>query len=50
MALNETYGLGQDYGHRYIRELKKITPEKIREAARHYIKPDHYVMVVIGSD
>ncbi|MEW6517953.1 MAG: pitrilysin family protein [Thermodesulfobacteriota bacterium] len=49
MGLNETYGLGQDYGNRYIEEIEKIDGERVLEVARRYIQPDHYVMVTVGA-
>lgn len=49
MGLNETYGLGQDYGLYYQEEIAKVTPEKVLEIARKYIQPDHYVMVTAGA-
>ena len=49
IGLNETYGLGQDYGNRYIREIEKIDAERLLAVARKYIQPDHYVMVTVGA-
>ena len=49
MGLNETYGLGQDYGVYYQEKIRKITPEKVLEIARKYIQPDHYIMVTAGA-
>lgn len=49
MALNETYGLGQDHGTRYIQKINKVDKAKILEVARKYIQPDHYVMVTVGA-
>ncbi len=49
MALNETYGLGQDHGNRYIQEISKVDKAKVLEIARKYIQPDHYVMVTVGA-
>lgn len=49
MALNETYGLGQDHGSHYINEINKVTGAKILEVARKYIQPEHYVIVTVGA-
>ncbi len=49
MGLNETYGLGQDYGVYYQKEINKVTPGRVLEIARKYIQPDHYVMVTVGA-
>jgi zinc protease len=50
MALNETYGLGQDFGNRYIQALNEVTPDQVLAVAQHYIMPDHYVMVTAGAE
>jgi zinc protease len=50
MALNEIYGLGQDFGTRYAKELGEVTPARVLEVARKYIQPDHYVMVTAGAE
>jgi zinc protease len=49
LGLNETYGLGQDYGNRYIRAIREIDAAKVLEVARKYILPDAYVMVEVGA-
>jgi len=49
MALNETYGLGQDFGNRYIQAIKDVDAAKVLEVARKYILPDAYVMVAVGA-
>lgn len=49
MALNETYGLGQDFGNRYIQAIKEVDAAKVLEVARKYILPDAYVMVAVGA-
>jgi len=50
MALNELYGLGQDFGRRYVEELGRVEPEEVLEIARKYIQPDHYVLVTVGAE
>jgi len=50
MGLNETYGLGQDFGHRYIKAINEVTPQQVLDVARKYILPSHYVMVTVGAD
>ena len=49
MGLNETYGLGQDFGKRYIQAIKEVDAAKVLEVARKYILPDAYVMVAVGA-
>ena len=49
LGLNETYGLGQDYGNRYIEAIKEIDAVEVRRVARKYILPGAYVMVAVGA-
>ena len=49
-TLNETYKLGLDFGTRYVRAVEEVTAEQVRDAARKYIQPDHYVMVRVGAE
>jgi zinc protease len=49
LGLNETYGLGQDFGSRYIQAIREIDAAKVREVARKYIHPNAYVMVAVGA-
>jgi zinc protease len=49
MGLNETYGLGQDFGKRYIQAIKEVDAAKVLEVARKYILPNAYVMVAVGA-
>jgi zinc protease len=49
LGLNETYNLGLDFGSRYLKELRAVTPRQVLEAARKYIQPEHYVMVTVGA-
>lgn len=50
LALLDTYGLGLDFGTRYINEIENVTAEKLQKTAQKYIQPDHYVMVTVGAD
>lgn len=50
MSLNETYGLGQDFGNRYIDAVSRVTAEDVLKAARKYLHPDHYVLITVGAD
>ena len=50
LGLNETYGLGQDFGNRYIEAIKAVDATKVIEVARKYILPDAYVMVAVGAE
>jgi len=50
MALSEEYGLGLDFGHKYIHEVIQVTPEDVLRVAQKYILPEHYVMVTVGAE
>lgn len=50
MALNEVYGLGQDFGNRYVTEINQVDAERVRQAAQKYILPENYVQVIIGAN
>jgi len=50
MALDERYGLGFDYGKRYIQRIQKVTAEDVLRVAKAYIDLDRYVLVVVGPD
>jgi zinc protease len=50
MALNATYGLGQDFGNRYIHAIEQVDPATVLEMARKYIRPTNYVMVTVGAE
>ena len=47
-ALDEIYGLGQDFGSRYVRAISEVSAEDVMAAAQKYIQPDHYVLVKVG--
>jgi zinc protease len=49
LGLNETYGLGHDFGNRYIQTIKEIDAAKVLEVARKYIMPGAYAMVAVGA-
>lgn len=50
MALNETYGLGQDFGNRYVHALEQVDTRTVRAMARKYIRPSNYVQVTVGAN
>jgi zinc protease len=49
LGLNETYGLGHDFGNRYIEAIRKIDGAAVLAAAQKYILPGAYVMVAVGA-
>ena len=50
MALNETYGLGQNFGNRYVQALEQVDAKTVLGIARKYIRPGNYVQVTVGAD
>jgi hypothetical protein len=50
MALNETYGLGQDFGNRYVHAIEQVDAATVLAMARKYIRPSNYVQVTVGAD
>jgi zinc protease len=49
LGLNEMYGLGQDFGNKYIQAIREIDAAKVLQVARKYILPEAYVMVAVGA-
>jgi zinc protease len=45
----ELYGLGLDYPWRYPEILEKITRDDVLQAARKYLDPEKYALVVVGK-
>ena len=50
MALNETYGLGQDFGNRYIHAIEQVDAATVLAMARKYIRPGNYVQITAGAN
>ncbi len=48
MGLNELYGLGFNYGSRYIQEINKVTAQDLLAEAQKLFSDDAYVQVQIG--
>ncbi len=48
MALGELFGLGYDQYARYGAEIRDVTRERVRDAARTYLSPERLVEVVVG--
>jgi zinc protease len=49
MALNEVYGLGQDFGNRYVAGIGRVDARAVRDAAMKYILLDQSVRVTVGA-
>ncbi|PIY21438.1 MAG: hypothetical protein COZ12_04715, partial [Deltaproteobacteria bacterium CG_4_10_14_3_um_filter_60_8] len=47
--LNEEYGLGQDFGSRYVEGIGQVDAQAVRAAAIKYIQPDQGVRVTVGA-
>ncbi|OGR03321.1 MAG: peptidase M16 [Deltaproteobacteria bacterium RIFOXYD12_FULL_53_23] len=50
LALNETYGLGHDFGNRYIHALEQVDAATVLAMARKYIRPGNYVQITVGAN
>lgn len=45
----EFYGLGDDYVEKYPRYIKAVTKDDVLRAARKYLDPENYVLVVVAK-
>jgi zinc protease len=45
----ELYGLGLDYPWRYPELIQHLTPADIQKVAEKYLRPENYLLVVIGK-
>ncbi len=50
MALNEIYGLGENYGQRYVQAIEQVDAATVLAIAQKYIQPEHHVMVTVGNE
>jgi len=50
MALNEIYGLGQDFGNRYAEHLNEVDADTVLRVARKYLLMDNYILVTVGAE
>lgn len=49
-AINiDKYNLPENYYTEYLKNVAKVTPKEIKEAAVKFIKPDHSNIVVVGN-
>lgn len=48
MALDERYGLGHDYGKKYIEAIRGVTAEQVLDVAARYLRMDRSVVTVLG--
>lgn len=49
LAAVEFYGLGDDYIGKYPGYINSVTKEDVLRAAKKYIDPDNFVLVVVGN-
>jgi zinc protease len=48
IAFDELYGLGYDYGPRYLESIQRVTAEEVLGVARKYLRPDRMVTAIVG--
>ncbi|NDY41379.1 insulinase family protein [Dissulfurirhabdus thermomarina] len=48
LALNELYGLGYNFGERYVQEIRRVDAAAVQAVARRLLDPDAYVLVRVG--
>jgi len=48
MALDELYGLGYNNLPKFIRDIKAVTLDEIKDAAQKILIPGKYVLVTVG--
>jgi zinc protease len=49
LGYTELFGLGLDYPWRYPAIINNITRDDILNAARKYLDPERYLLVVVGK-
>jgi zinc protease len=49
LAQVEFYNLGLDYFTHYPKAIDKVTKDDVLRVAKHYLDPEHYALVVVGS-
>ncbi|HUI52441.1 MAG TPA: hypothetical protein VLX60_11680, partial [Terriglobales bacterium] len=42
-------GLGDDYLKNWVRNVNAVTPEKVQQMTRQYIKPEEMTIVIVGD-
>jgi zinc protease len=43
------YNLPEDYFNAYVQKIQAVTPEQVQEAAKKYIQPDRFAVVIVGD-
>ena len=49
LAQVEFYGLGVDYADNYASRILAVTKEDVQRVATKYLRPDNYILVVVGN-
>jgi zinc protease len=49
LAQVEFFGLGFDYFSQYPKWIERVTKEDVQRAAKQYLDPQHYALVVVGN-
>ncbi|OQW32975.1 MAG: hypothetical protein A4E19_06400 [Nitrospira sp. SG-bin1] len=49
LAQVEFFGLGFDYFNQYPKWIERVTKEDVLRAAKQYLDPQHYALVVVGN-
>lgn len=49
LTLDECFGLGLDYPERYPALIRSVTREEVLQAAKTYLHPQQYILVVVGN-
>lgn len=49
MGVNEYLGVGYDYEEEYLKKLRKVTKEQVREVAQKYFDTETYTIAYVGK-
>ncbi|KPJ48478.1 MAG: hypothetical protein AMJ41_04845 [candidate division Zixibacteria bacterium DG_27] len=49
MGVNEYLGVGYDYEDEYLKKLRKVTKEQVREVAQKYFDTEAYTIAYVGK-
>jgi zinc protease len=49
LAQVEFYGLGDNYADTYPSRIGAVTKEDVQRVAMQYLRPDNYILVIVGN-
>ena len=49
MSVNEFKEVGYDYDEKYIKHIRKVTADEVKQAAEKYLDTQNYVLAVVGK-